>query len=89
MLQPSLNILFSPTADSQLALRVLQRPGHPSHFQRLLWPHLLSPMPTTHETHLFHIQCQQSEKAMAPHSSTPMDGGAWKAAVHGVAEGQT
>ena len=32
------------------------------------------------------------EKAMAPHSSTlawknPMDGGAWKAAVHGVAEG--
>ena len=31
---------------------------------------------------------------MAPHSSTsclenPMDGGAWKAAVHGVAEGQT
>ena len=35
------------------------------------------------------------EKAMAPHSSThsclenPMDGGAWKAAVHGVAEGWT
>ena len=34
------------------------------------------------------------EKAMAPHSSTlawknPTDGGAWKAAVHGVAEGQT
>ena len=34
------------------------------------------------------------EKAMAPHSSTlawknPMDGGAWKAAVHGVAEGRT
>ena len=33
-------------------------------------------------------------KAMAPHSSTlawknPMDGGAWKAAVHGVAEGWT
>ena len=32
-----------------------------------------------------------SEKAMAPHSSTlawknPMDGGAWKAAVHGVAK---
>ena len=31
---------------------------------------------------------------MAPHSSTlawknPMDGGAWKAAVHGVAEGWT
>ena len=31
---------------------------------------------------------------MAPHSSTlawknPMDGGAWKAAVHGFAEGQT
>ena len=30
---------------------------------------------------------------MAPHSRTsmenPMDGGAWKAAVHGVAEGQT
>ena len=31
---------------------------------------------------------------MAPHSSTlawenPMDGGAWQAAVHGVAEGQT
>ena len=35
-----------------------------------------------------------SEKAVARHSSTlawenPMDGGAWKAAVHGVAEGQT
>ena len=34
-----------------------------------------------------------SEKATAPHSSTlaenPMDGGAWWAAVHGVAEGQT
>ena len=35
------------------------------------------------------------EKAMAPHSSTffslenPMDGGAWKAAVHGVTEGRT
>ena len=34
------------------------------------------------------------EKAMAPHSSTlawknPMDGGAWKAAVHGVAKSQT
>ena len=41
------------------------------------------------------------EKAMAPHSSTlawnipwsclknPMDGGAWKAAVYGVAEGRT
>ena len=31
---------------------------------------------------------------MAPHSSTlawkiPLDGGAWKAAVHGVAEGRT
>ena len=36
----------------------------------------------------------ETEKAMAPHSSTltwknPMDGGAWKAAVHGVTEGQT
>ena len=35
-----------------------------------------------------------SEKAMVPHSSTlawknPMDGGAWWAAVHGVAESQT
>ena len=35
-----------------------------------------------------------SEKAVAPHFSTfclenPMDGGAWKAAVHGVAEGRT
>ena len=34
------------------------------------------------------------EKAMAPHSSTlawknPIDGGAWKAAVHGVTEGRT
>ena len=34
------------------------------------------------------------EKAMAPYASTlvwkiPMDGGAWKAAVHGVAEGWT
>ena len=26
---------------------------------------------------------------MAPHSSTPMDGGAWKAAVHGVPEDRT
>ena len=38
--------------------------------------------------------CPQSEKAMAPHSSTlawknTMDGGAWKAAAHGVAEGWT
>ena len=36
----------------------------------------------------------ETEKAMAPHSSTltwknPMDGGAWKAAVHGVTEGPT
>ena len=34
-----------------------------------------------------------SEKAMAPHSSTclenPMDGGAWKAAVHEVAKSRT
>ena len=35
-----------------------------------------------------------TEKAMATHSSTlawknPMDGGAWKAAVHGVAKSQT
>ena len=32
-----------------------------------------------------------TKKAMAPHSclENPMDGGAWKAAVHGVAEGQT
>ena len=35
-----------------------------------------------------------SEKAMAPHSSTlawknPMDGGAWWATVHGVAESRT
>ena len=35
-----------------------------------------------------------TEKAMAPHPSTPawknpMDGGAWKAAVHGIAEGWT
>ena len=35
-----------------------------------------------------------SETAMAPHSSTlawknPMNGGAWKAVVHGVAEGRT
>ena len=34
------------------------------------------------------------EKAMAPHSSTlawknPMDGGAWKATVHGVTKSQT
>ena len=34
------------------------------------------------------------KKAMAPYSNTlawknPMDRGAWKAAVHGVAEGQT
>ena len=52
--------------------------------------------------HYWHFSCQLQigtyqehcpEKAMAPHSSTlawknPMDGGAWKAAVHGVAEGQ-
>ena len=35
----------------------------------------------------------QAEKAVAPYSNTrlenPMDGGAWKAAVHGVAEGRT
>ena len=36
----------------------------------------------------------QTEKAMAPHSSNsclenPMDGGAWWAAVHGVAKSQT
>ena len=35
-----------------------------------------------------------ADKAMAPHSSTlawkiPMDGGAWWAAVHGVAKSQT
>ena len=39
------------------------------------------------------VLCKFLEKAMAPHSSilpeNPMDGGAWKAAVHGVAEGQT
>ena len=39
------------------------------------------------------IYCLLSEKAMAPHSSTrlanPMDGGAWKAAVHGVAKSRT
>ena len=33
------------------------------------------------------------EKAMAPHSSicleSPMDGGAWQAAVHGVAKSRT
>ena len=37
---------------------------------------------------------KKTEKAMAPHSSTfawknPMDGGAWYAAVHGVAKSQT
>ena len=41
-----------------------------------------------------HIYTQTSEKAMAPHSSTlawknPMDGGAWWAAVHGVATSRT
>ena len=40
------------------------------------------------------IYTKRLEKAMAPHSSTlawknPMDGGAWKAAVHRVAEGRT
>ena len=30
-----------------------------------------------------------TEKEMALHSSTSMDGGAWWAAVHGVAKGQT
>ena len=43
---------------------------------------------------IFHRRSVRShaEKAMAPHSScleNPMDGGAWKAAVHGVAEGRT
>ena len=38
--------------------------------------------------------CAEEQKAMAPHSSTlawkiPMEGGALKAAVHGVAEGRT
>ena len=45
----------------------------------------------------FTLRCAlKMEKAMAPHSSrsgksleNPMDGGAWKAVVHGVAEGQT
>ena len=37
---------------------------------------------------------KKMEKAMAPHSSTldwkiPMDGGAWWAAVHGVAKSRT
>ena len=40
------------------------------------------------------LLCIVSEKATAPHSSTlawknPMDGGAWWAAVHGVAKSQT
>ena len=43
---------------------------------------------------LYHLQQCSVEKAMAPHSSThawknPMDGGAWWAAVHGVAKSQT
>ena len=41
---------------------------------------------------LRHFICMYSvQKAMAPHSclENPMDGGAWKAAVHGVAEGRT
>ena len=43
---------------------------------------------------IYYLLGSETEKAMAPHSSTlawknPMNGGAWKAAVHGVAEGQT
>ena len=34
------------------------------------------------------ITARTTEKAMAPHSSTAV-GGAWRAAVHGVAEGRT
>ena len=42
----------------------------------------------------FMLYYNRSEKAMAPHSSTlawknPMDGGAWWAAVHGVAKSRT
>ena len=53
-----------------------------------------------HTTALNILQCYNiqinvhSEKAMAPHSSTlawkiPLDGGAWWAAVHGVAKSRT
>ena len=43
---------------------------------------------------VYNILGYKLKKAMAPYSSTlawknPMDRGAWKAAVHGVAEGQT
>ena len=41
---------------------------------------------------LRHFICMYSvQKTMAPHSclENPVDGGAWKAAVHGVAEGRT
>ena len=43
---------------------------------------------------LKHIYVESREKAMAPHSSTlawkiPLDGGAWWAAVHGVAKSRT
>ena len=47
------------------------------------------------EKHQYSILNHILEKAMAPHSSTlsclenPMDGGAWWAAVHGVAKSQT
>ena len=42
----------------------------------------------------FYSLISSTEKAMAPHSSilameNPMEGGAWKAAVHGVTEGWT
>ena len=42
---------------------------------------------------IYTLPCIKSEKAMAPLQysclENPMDGGAWQAAVHGVAEGQT
>ena len=44
------------------------------------------------KTETFFVNARTAEKAMAPHSSTlawPMDGGAWWAAVRGVAEGLT
>ena len=39
-----------------------------------------------------HLHYTYLEKAMAPHSrclENPMDGGAWKATVHGIANSQT